>query len=366
MTGIAAALPLVWLLAGNAAAIVPDRVVEYGAKAEVATGTLRIQGATDLEYFAGVLSAFADATPGLRIVYEDITTNALNEVATAQCAGEVPVADLVISSSVDQQVKLVNDDCAKSHSSPAIDLVPAWAKWRDELFGLTFEPIVIVYNRALVPPDQVPTSRFDLIEALRPADTIFKGRIATYDIEASGVGYLLAFADSLEATTFGRLIEAFGRNDVVATCCFTEIVDGVADGRYLIAYNMFGSYALARAAKDPRIGVVAPSDYTLVLSRAAFIPKNAPNPDMAGAFLDFALSAEGRRVLSASSLIVSFTEDGGGIAPSIDGSPNLRPIVFSPVLLVGLDAQKRKLFLDVWNQSIRLLRAGVPANFRPD
>ncbi|MBC8129764.1 MAG: ABC transporter substrate-binding protein [Rhizobiaceae bacterium] len=350
----------------DARTIVPDRVATYGAPPEDATATLRIQGATDLEYFEGLLEAFTKVTPGLRIVYEDITTNALNEVATAQCAGLVSPADLVVSSSVDQQVKLVNDGCARPHSSPAIDLVPSWAKWREELFGLTFEPIVIVYNRALVPPDQVPRSRFDLIDLLRPEGNIFKGKVATYDIEASGVGYLLAFADSLEATTFGRLIEAFGRNDVVATCCFTEIVDGVADGRYLIAYNMFGSYALARAAGDPRIGVIAPSDYTLVLSRAAFIPKGAPNPDIAGAFLDFALSSEGRRILATSSLIVSFTEDGGGIAPSLDGSPNLRPIAFSPVLLVGLDAQKRKLFLDVWNQSIRLLRAGVPANFRPD
>ena len=350
----------------TAAAIEPDSVAEYGVPAAEASATLRVQGATDPEFFAGLLSRFAALNPGLHVVYEDITTNALNGLAVAACAGTAPSADLVVSSSVDQQVKLVNDGCAQPHVSDATAAMPTWASWRDELFGLTFEPIVMVYNRDLVPPGKVPTSRFDLIDLLRPDHNLFTGRIATYDIEASGVGYLLAFADSQQATTFGRLIEAFGRNDVVATCCFKEIVDGVAMGKYLLAYNMFASYALARAATDKRIGIVAPSDYTLVLSRAAFIPKAAGNPDMAGALLDFALSEEGKRILATSSLMVSFTEEGGGVAPSLDGMPNLRPIAFSPVLLVGLDKEKRRLFLDLWNQSIRIVRSGMPPSLRTD
>ena len=349
-----------------AAAIEPDSVTEYGAPAAGATAELRVQAATDPEFFAPLFTRFTEMNPGLRLIYEDITTNALNGLALAACAGTEPAADLVISSSVDQQMKLVNDGCAQPHASDATAAMPDWARWRDELFGLTYEPIVMVYNRDLVPPDKVPTSRFDLIDLLRPDRNIFTGRIATYDIEASGIGYLVAFADSQQATTFGRLIEAFGRNDVVATCCFKEIVDGVAAGKYLLAYNMFASYALARAAADKRIGIVAPSDYTLVLSRAAFIPKAAPNPELAGALLDFALSEEGKRILAAASLIVSFTEDGGGIAPSLDGMPNLRPIAFSPVLLVGLDQEKRRLFLELWNQSIRIVRSGMPPSLRTD
>lgn len=61
------------------------------------------------------------------------------------------------------------------------------------------------------------------------------------------------------------VIEAFARSGAVATCCSAEIIEGVATGHYLIAYNVLGSYALDRAARDPRIGVVAPEDYTLVL-----------------------------------------------------------------------------------------------------
>ena len=93
-----------------------------------------------------------------------------------------------------------------------------------------------------------------ILDLLRPADSRYAGRVATYDIKDSGVGYLFAFADSQAATTFGGLIEAFGRSGAVATCCSAEIIDAVASGRFLAAYNVLGSYALARAAVDPRIG----------------------------------------------------------------------------------------------------------------
>jgi ABC-type Fe3+ transport system substrate-binding protein len=114
---------------------------------------------------------------------------------------------------------------------------------------------------------------------------------------------------------------------------------------------MLGSYALARAAEDRRIGVVAPTDYTLILARAALIPKRAQNPALARQFIDFALSDAGRRSLSESGLIVSFDEAGGPGALS-GAVPTLRPIALSPALLIGLDKQTRDNFLSLWRSSL--------------
>ncbi len=329
-----------------------NEITMFGAAPETARTILAIDGSTDTEVFAPILQAFAERVPDIAIRYRETTTNELNALAERGCSGAEPAADLVISSSIDQQVKLANDGCAQPNHSAAVKALPAWAKWRDEVFGLTYEPAVIVYNRDLVPPAQVPGSRFDLIDLLRPADNPFNGRIATYDIEASGVGYLFAFMDAQQATTFGRLIEAFGRNKVVATCCSAEIIDDVASGRFLIAYNMLGSYALVRAAADHRIGIVAPSDYTLILARAALIPKRAGNADLARQFIDFALSGPGRRSLSESGLLVAFDDADGGPAALSGAVPTLRPIALSPALLIGLDRQTRDNFLALWRSSL--------------
>ena len=329
-----------------------NRVTQFGAWLDQASAVLTIEGSTDTAVFAPILKAFAQRIPDLAIRYREITTNELYQLAQRGCSGAEPAADLVISSSIDQQVKLANDGCAQPNHSAQVKALPVWAKWRDEVVGLTYEPAVIVYNRDLVPPAEVPRSRFDLIDLLRPEDNPFTGRIATYDIERSGVGYLFAFMDAQQATTFGRLIEAFGRNKVVATCCSAEIIDAVASGRFLIGYNMLGSYALARAAEDRRIGVIAPSDYTLILSRAALIPKRAQNPELARQFIDFALSDAGRKLLAQSGLIVSFDETGGGPTSLPGAIPTLRPIALSPALLIGLDRQTRDNFLALWRSSL--------------
>jgi ABC-type Fe3+ transport system substrate-binding protein len=324
----------------------PEASAHFGP--DWAPTTLVVRGTTDVAQFTPLLDAFVSATPEIAVRYEQWASNDLYEASAATCAGASPNVDLVVSSAVDLQVKLTNDGCAQPHRSALTSSLPSDANWRNELFGVTEEPAVIVYNRALVPAAEAPRSRFDLIDLLRPAGSRYAGRVATYDIEASGLGYLFAFADSQQATTFGSLIEAFARTGAVATCCSLEIIDGVAEGRYLVAYNVLGSYALDRAARDSRIAVVAPEDYTLVLRRAAFIPKGAPSPVAAGLLVNFLLSEPGRAALASTQLLFPF-DPADGRREMPEGEASLyRPIPLSPTLLLGLDQQKRASFLARW------------------
>lgn len=339
------------LLSGAALAQpVPEAVKSYGPAD--AARRLLVRGTTDIARFEAVLQRFASRPGGPRIDYEQWGSNDLFEVTVAECETGGQAADMVISSAVDLQLKLANDGCAKAHRSPATARLSPVANWRDEVFGITRELAVIVYNKRLLSGAEVPRSRFDLIDLLRPEDSRFRGRVATYDIEASGLGYLFAFADAQQATTFGSLIEAFGRSGAIATCCSAEIIDGVADGTYLVAYNVLASYALARAEENPDIVALAPDDYTLVLSRAALIPRRAAEPDLSGAFLDFMLSEAGRSALRSAHLIVT-TDDAAPTALVLPETPetSFRPIALTPSLLVGLDQHKRREFVSLWRST---------------
>ncbi|WP_239031977.1 ABC transporter substrate-binding protein [Paroceanicella profunda] len=331
---------------------VPEAVAEFGVAPP--EGWLVVRGAADIGAFAPLLRAFLATRADLGVRYEQWGSNPLGAETAAGCAGRAPVADLVISSAVDQQVKLVNDGCAQPHLSEATTALPLAENWRNELFGVTREPAVIIYNRRLVSPEEAPRSRFDLIDLLRPANTRFAGRVGTYDIEASGLGYLFAFADAQQATTFGSLLEAFGRTGAIATCCSLEIADAVASGRLLIGYNILGSYALARAEENPDLAVVAPQDYTLVLSRAAFIPRQAPHGRAAAALLDFMLSDAGRAALIRSRLIVRFGDPEEADLDMPDGAASiLRLIPLSAALLAATDRQKKALFTERWRANLR-------------
>jgi len=347
---------ILMMFAGLIAAVAPATGQQIEARATFggadATAEMVVRSTTDIPVFGPVVEAFIADNPDIRVLYEQWGSNDLFALTAADCEGGRAGADFVISSAVHHMVKLVNDSCARSYRSEHTAALPAARNWRDELWGVTREPAVIVYNRDLVPREEAPQSRFDLLDLLRPENSRYAGRVATYDIEESGLGFLFAFMDSQEATTFGGLMESFGRSGAVATCCSAEIIGGVSRGDYLAAYNVLGSYALARAKEDPRIGVVAPDDYTLVLSRGALIPKSAANPGLAAAFLDFLLSPRGEIELDRALLTVPFGESGDqGLDLPGGAESSLRPVALTPALLPALDRHKRQLFIARWTES---------------
>lgn len=323
-----------------------EMVRVFGAAAPAQIFVLR--STTDIAVFGPVVEDFLSTRPGLQVRYEQWGSNELYRLSRQDCREDRQGADVVISSGVHQMVKLVNEACAWSYSSRLTAQLPAALRWRDELWGITREPAVMVYNRDLVPAGDIPLTRFDLLDLLRPAETPYAGRVATYDIEQSGLGYLFAFADAQEASTFGALQESLGRSGAVSTCCSADIIQSVAEGDYLIAYNVLGSYAQGYQQRDDRIGIVLPSDYTLVLSRALMIPKTAANKGAAEQFLDYLLSPEGTLALRTALLISPLLETDEGNEGEVLSPTALRPISLSPALMVALDALTRETFLRRW------------------
>ncbi len=323
-----------------------EMVRDYGP--ENATETLVLRSTTDIAVFGPVVESFVKSRPGVHFRFEQWGSNELYRLTRADCREGREGADVVISSAVHQMVQLVNEACAAPYASRLTEQVPDALRWRDELWGITREPAVIVYNRDLVPASDVPKTRFDLLDLLRPSNTPYAGKVATYDIEQSGLGYLFAFADSQEASTFGALQESLGRSQAVSTCCSADIIRGVAEGKYLIAYNVLGSYAQGYQQQDERIGIVLPSDYTLVLSRALMIPKQSNHKALAGDFLDFLLSPQGTLALRTALLISPLLEAEDGNEGEALSSTALRPIGLSPALMVALDALTRETFLRRW------------------
>jgi iron(III) transport system substrate-binding protein len=43
----------------------------------------------------------------------------------------------------------------------------AWAQWRNEAFGISYEPVVMVYNTRALPSAKVPHTRRQLLDRLR-------------------------------------------------------------------------------------------------------------------------------------------------------------------------------------------------------
>lgn len=259
---------------------------------------------------------------------------------------------------MDLQIKLANDGHALRYASPERPGLPAWATWRDEAWGTTFEPAVIVYNREHFAGMTMPGSRSGLARLLQENAQRWRGRVITYDIETAGAGYLLAQQDARMGGEFWYLAQALGRCGALQSASTGDMLARIASGDLVLGYNLLGSYALSLAERGAAIGVIAPRDYTLVISRVAFISKRAPHPDGARLWLDFLLSREGQALLahSATRLYTIRTDTQGehtatALAERLGYA--LKPIGVGPGLLAGQDTLRKQAFLQRWHDAMR-------------
>ena len=324
-------------------------VTRFAAPQGPAARTLTVAGPTDTPLFAVLAKQFQQVRPDVTVVYREMGTRELYDAASR---GRLASVDVLVSSAVDLQIRLANDGYAMRYASPYAAQLPSWAVWRSEVFGFTFEPAVIVYNPKRFTETTVPRSRRDLLRLLEHDPASMVGRIGTYDISASSVGYLLAEQDELVSSNFWGLANAFGKVRVQLRTTSAAILDEIEKDKLDIGYNVLGSYALAQQAAGRRIGVVIPQDYVLVLARAALIARHTANPDLARAFLDWLLSPAGQEVAASNAglgAIVGGTPGQWG-ARNVQGMSQgiVQPIVFGPALLVGLDQQRQGRFIQNW------------------
>ncbi|WP_261392074.1 ABC transporter substrate-binding protein [Halomonas sp. DP5N14-9] len=311
---------------------------------------LVIHAALDIPYALPLLEDFHRRHPRYTITYRNFST-----LDVHQRFLDAPAeADVVISSAMPWQYLLVNEGHAQSIDTAITQRWPDSAKWRQELFAFTFEPIVMVVSRRLEQRLGPVDSRADLLGLLAEARSPLQGRLVTYDPTSSGAGYTYAIEESRLSPRYWDLVAALGKADTALVNTTGAMLEGLRQGRYDIAYNVLGSYARERIADDPELRLVIPDDYALVIRRLAFVPRQAPHAGAARRFIDYLLSADGQRVIAEAGELGALHPqlDGPGTATAMrrDYPDGLRPIPLSPGLLATLDELKRTALLARWQR----------------
>lgn len=337
-------------LTGHAAA----EATHYPATGE-ASEELVIYSTLDNRLASTLIEVFQASYPNVAVRYEDLLASEIAARVIAETDAGQPSADLLFSSAMDLQLKLANDGYGQEVSVAMARDWPAWAKWQDTAFALTFEPAVLVYHKPSF-PDGPPQSRLELLDWLANAPASLTGRVGTYDIEKSAVGYLFAARDAEHFPDIWSLLRAMGQAGLQTYPTSQAIIDRVADGRLVLGYNILGSYAADQARLAPDIGFVLLRDYTVVVSRVALVPRLAASPDLGQAFLAFLMSAEGQTLLSEQlrlpSVSLEVSGTGSGAAMQAALGDQLRPVPVSPGVLVYLDQAKRQRLLRLWREAL--------------
>lgn len=257
---------------------------------------------------------------------------------------------------MDLQVKLVDDGQAMAYASPEIPKLPSWAVYKNMAYGTTYEPAVFIYNKRLVTGDEIPQDHTAFVKLLETKTDKFKGKVTTYDIEKSGVGFMFVVQDTRYFPAMKELEKAFGATSYRVYSSTGNMLEKVSSGEHLLGYNVLGSYALVRAKKDPNLGVVLPKDYTLVLSRVMFIGKQAKNPNAAKVWTDYILSARGQKLIGSDVELFAIRTDVDAeyTAASLNKmlGNNVKPIPVSAEIVSYLEPKKRLAFIADWKAAL--------------
>ena len=310
-----------------------DQRLFHGA---ASTQKLRIISSTDTSLFAPVIESFVSRNPNVAVEYLVTGTADIDR----RFRENPQDFDLVISSAMDLQLKIANDGLALVLPDVAH---PSWAQWRQSLFAFTAEPAAIVVNRAAFQNAAIPETRQELIEAMRARPDAFRGRVGTYDVRQSGLGYLFATQDARASETYWRLMEVMGALDVRLYCCSGDMIDDLADGTIAVAYNVLGSYASARVESRDTLKIILPSDFPTKMMRTAMVSIEAPYPETATTFIRHLVS------LRSSEGEESFP------LPLLDRQQNdaeRTTIALEPALMTFLDTLKRRRFLAEWENAV--------------
>jgi iron(III) transport system substrate-binding protein len=325
-----------------------------GAKKE---GKVVVYSTTDSAAAKFLIDDFKALYPGISVEYNDMNSTEVYNRFISEKAANAGSADVLWSSSMDLQIKLASEGGALAYASPEVPHLPTWAVWKNEAYGTTYEPLAIVYNKRLLSGDEIPQSHADLLRVFTTKADKLKGKVTTYDIEKSGVGFMLITQDSKYNPQFWDMVKALGAVGPRVQSSAGTMMERISSGENLLGFNIFNSYAALRAKKDPSIGIVLPKDYTLVMSRVMFISKTAKNPNAAKLWLDYILSKRGQTIIANQSELGSIRDDVEG-EMTVAGytkqlGANAKPIPVSADLLAYLDQTKRLDFIKQWQAAMK-------------
>jgi len=318
------------------------------ARAAEREGGLTVYANTGDVEIGPVVAAFHALHPKVRVDFQRQNSAELYQRYLDERRAGQPSADLVWSSAMDLQIKLINDGYAQTFDTPARAMLPPWTIWKSQGFGVTAEPIVFVYDRRRLSDADAPRSHAALRAMLETGS--LKGPVGLFDNGRSGVGFLYYSQDRLAWADTLALSRAIGTTKPHLYESTATLLQAITDQQILLGYNVIGSYALERQRVDPNLGVIFPRDYTLVMSRIAFISAAARRPNAAKLFLDFLLSVKGQRLLAETNLTPVRTDVPGG--PGQAPAASARPIAVGPALLANLDQMRRRRLVAEWREAL--------------
>src|SRR5258706_2286376 len=210
-------------------------------------GKVVVYSALDTKAAQPLVKDFSALYPDVKVEYNDMNSTELYNRFIAEVASGQGSADILWSSAMDLQVKLVDEGKALTYKSPEAGKLPSWANYKDQAWGTTYEPTVFIYNKRLVTCEDIPTDHASFAKIINAKPDKFKGKVTSFDIEKSGVGFMMVTQDSKHFPGMKDFEKGFGATSYKVYSSTGNMLEKGTSDEHILCYNIIDSYAMELA-----------------------------------------------------------------------------------------------------------------------
>lgn len=244
-----------------------------------------------------VLEGFKQQYPWIEVQTLDLGSSEVFERYYSERASGSRTGDLIIAGAVDKWLQLIAKGEALDYESPEIPKLPKWSVPRKGLYTVSADPMVIVWNNALVPEADRPKSLADVAKLAQAKPADYKNKITTYNAatEAFGLNINWAYTKKYGDNAW-KMLEQLGKVTRPERSA-GPMIEKVTSGEYKVAYFVSGIVLFPKLDEPARaklLGWAFPSDGTPIVLRGMAIPRGSTNVNAAKLMLDYILSHDGQ------------------------------------------------------------------------
>jgi len=293
-------------------AAVPDYYPDDYAKIVAASkdeGSLLIYSNMAEYNWAPVIAGFNKLYPWIKVQTLDLGSAEVFTRYNVEAGSNAKSADLLATGSIEGWMDFMSKGNVMDYKSAEDAKLPDWSKPSAGLYTISTDPMVLVYNKQVVPEADWPKSMAELATLVEKNPDEYKGALTTYN-------GLAAFGEPIDWFWLQRggdkalaEFKKFGPATVGEESSGTMIAK-LSSGEYKIGYFMSGIVVFPKTdgALGQLLGWHFPEDGTPLVMRSVAVPTKSTHVNSAKLMLDFIVSEAGQ---------TAFGE--GGLTPYREG-----------------------------------------------
>lgn len=329
-------------------------IVKAGEK----EGSLLVYSNMGPENWEFVIKGFNKLYPNIKVETLDLGSSEVFDRYLAEKATGSRTADFMATGSINGWLDFADKGEIVNYKAQEIGKVPAWSIPMPGLYTVSTDPMVLVYNKMLVPENLRADTFAGFAKNVAENPKIFKGKVGTYTAEGSfGLAINWSFVRE-KGDKAWKMLGQIGDNAKPGGGSGSMMAK-LTSGEYAAAYFISGIGVFPRMDENRKklLTWTYFKDGTPVFMRGMAIPKGSKNKNAAKLMLNYIMSHDGQVAFGKGGMtpyrdsvkIGDVSNATLGNIKSTVGEKNIVYINYDKNLMTGADA-----LIDKWRKTLKV------------